>query len=106
MTIKELKEHELYDFECNMSEEYKIYTEHDEWGCAFVWLGDIGAEYNFCVDSGESCCAIYKTETDEDDCMETDYDEFNHYDIDFNNPKWEEELENAMCKSLIGFFGL
>ena len=107
MTIKELTEHELYDFECNMSEEYKIYTEHDEWGCAFVWLKDYGAEYNFCKDDGENYCAIYKAEINHDtDYLETDTDTYIHYEINFDNENWMKELENAMCEALIKFFNL
>lgn len=108
MIIRELKHKENYEFECNMSNEYADCTNHDEWGCAYLWLGDdIGVEYNFCFDNGESCCAIYKMElNNETDYMETDYDKFNHYDIDFDNPNWKEELENAMCKTLIEFFNL
>lgn len=106
LTVEELKLDTDYEFECNMSEEYKD-NEMDEWGCAFVWLNDIGVEYNFCIDSGENCCAIYKMEfNNKTDYMETDYDTFIHYEIDFDNPKWKTELENAMCKALIEFFEL
>ena len=106
MTVEELKEEELYEFECNMSDEYKD-KETDEWGCAFVWLNDIGVEYNFCIDSGNNCCAIYKMEINEEtDYMETDYDTFIHYEIDFDNENWEQELENAMCKALIELHNL
>ena len=51
MIVEELKKEIGYDFECNISKKYKNYTNHDEWGCACVWLGEnIGAEYNFCID--------------------------------------------------------
>ena len=113
MTVKELKKNEVYEFECNMSEEYKDYSNHDEWGCAFVWLGDIGVEYNFAIETNSddnevyTACAIYKTEINNDTgYMETDYDTFNHYDIDFNKPSWKTELEIAMCESLIEFHSL
>ena len=107
-TVKKLKQNKEYEFECNISEEYKTYENHDEWGCAFVWLGEnIGVEYNFCFDNGESCCAIYKMELNhETDYMETDYDKYNHYDVNFNNPNWKEELENAMCEAMIKFHNL
>lgn len=106
LTVEELKLHEDYEFECNMSEEYKD-SEIDEWGCAFIWLNDIGVEYNFCIDSGENSCAIYKTEINEEtDYMETDYDKYIHYEIDFDNENWKEELENAMCEALIKFHNL
>ena len=100
--VNALKKHKLYEFECNMSDELKNKTSYDEWGCAFVWLGDIGVEYNFCIDSGENCCAIYKTNMNhETGHMETDYDEFVHYEIDFNDLDWEKKLENAMCEALL-----
>lgn len=109
MLIKELKQNKKYEFECNMSEEYKDYKNHDEWGCAFAWFGgNIGVEYNFSVDEDEgSFSAIYKTEMNKKtDYMETDYDVYVHHDIDFNNKDWKKELENAMCKALIKFHNL
>lgn len=110
ITVEELKLKNGYEFECNMSNEYKDYKNHDEWGCAFIWFGEnseIGVEYNFCFDDGESCCAIYKMGLNEKtDYMETDYDTYVHYDIDFDNDNWKEELENAMCKALIEFHNL
>lgn len=108
MDVKVIKEREDYSFECNMSEEYKTYESHDEWGCACVWIGeDKGAEYNFCFDGGNSCCAIYKMEMNhETGYMETDYSIFVHYDIEWDKENWKEELEDAMCKALIEFFAL
>ena len=114
MKIEELKQNDMYEFECNMTEEYKNYNVHDEWGCAFVWFGEIvGAEYNFCVDADYkteefyTACAIYKTVFNkETEYMETDYDTFIHYDIDFNNDNWKKELEDAMCNALIKFHNL
>lgn len=112
LTVEELKLEDGYEFECNMSEEYKHYENHDEFGCAFVWLGEkIGAEYNFAVETYNNevniNCAIYKTEVNEDSgYMETDYDECIHYEINFDNSNWKEELENAMCKALIEFHNL
>ena len=105
VNANELKTKEAYEFECNISKEYADLVSCDEWGCASVWLGDAGAEYNFCKD-GEDCSAIYKTEMNpETGCMETDYDEFIHYEIDFDDPEWEAALENAMCEALVTFLG-
>lgn len=104
MMVNELKKYPEYEFECNMSNEYKNYNSHDEWGCAFVWVGDVGVEYNFCIDSGENCCAIYKIVFNhETGYMETDSDTFNHYEINFNDSDWVEKLENAMCESVLEF---
>lgn len=111
MTIKELKKHKEYYFQCNISKQEVIKeiadTDYfDEWGCAFLSVGnEIGVEYNLCVDSGINCSAIYKVYYNEKtDYLETDYDEFIHYEIDFDNPEWKKELENAMCDTLIKLF--
>lgn len=107
LTVEELKLHEDYEFECNMSDEYKNRVHCDEWGCASIFYGDVGVEYNFCIDGEINCCAIYKMETNEEsDYMETDYNTYIHYEIDFDNENWEQELENAMCKALIEFYNL
>ena len=115
MTIQELKVDEDYYFECNIEKE-RILKEientnyFDEWGCAFVSVGEeLGVEYNLCIDNTtdecENCSAIYKVDYNEKTkCIETDYSTFIHYEIDFNNPEWMAELENAMCKALIDFF--
>lgn len=108
MTIQELKKEKGYSFECNISESLRNEISWDEWGAYYVWLGEnIGAEYNFCIDNGNNCSAIYKMEFNhKTGYMETDYDAFMHYEIDFNSRNWKEKLENAMCKALIKFFGL
>lgn len=117
MTIKELKNNKEYYFECDIKKR-KVLKDiadtdyYDEWGCAFVSVGDeLGVEYNLCIDNttneniNES--AIYRVDYDEEnDCIETDYTTFIHYEIDFDNPKWKKELENAMCEVLIKFFEL
>lgn len=102
------------EFECNMSaEELKFNPCYDWWGSAFLWRGDSqGVEYNYCVEcDGYNASAIYKVVVvpdveEPDKCyLATDYDEFIHYEIDFNNPDWEAELKQAMYKALVGFFG-
>ena len=105
MTLNELKNNKEYSFECNICEELKNEKNYDEWGCAFVWFEDYGVEYNYCVENGESSCAIYKLKCDLFS-FETDYNTYNYYDINFNDIKWKEKLEDAMCKSLIEFFEL
>lgn len=117
MTIKELKNNKEYYFECNITKrgvlkEIGDIDCFDEWGCAYVSLGEtMSVEYNLCIDNttneniNES--AIYRVDyNEESDEYETDCDVFIHYEIDFNNPKWKKELENAMCKALIEFFEL
>ena len=114
MTVQELKNRDGYEFECNISKEESVTSinnsnYHDEWGCAFIWLGEkIGVEYNLCVDNTTDetidCSAIYKMELNE--FMETDYNEFVSYEINFDNAEWEQNLENAMCMALIELFDL
>lgn len=109
MTVEELKKRDGYEFECNMDNGYRDCKDHDEWGCAYTWLGDgIGVEYNFCMQGeNENCCAIYKVEINgKTGYMETDTSVFEHYEIDFEKDNWKEELEHAMCKALIQFFEL
>lgn len=115
MTVKELKRNKEYYFECNINKR-KVLKEiadtdcFDEWGCAYVSLGEtMSVEYNLCIDNttneniNES--AIYRVDYNEEcDEYETDCNTFIHYEIDFNNPKWKKELENAMCEALIKFF--
>ena len=115
MTIEELKNKDDYSFSCCMTKEEYSEVEDgdvwDDWGCADLWLGDMGVEYNYCVDKSTdetvNASAIYLEEIDEESgYVETDTSTFIHYEIDFNNENWEEELENAMCKALIKFFEL
>lgn len=117
MTVKELKRNKEYYFECNINKR-KALKEiadtdcFDEWGCAYVSLGEtMSVEYNLCIDNttneniNES--AIYRVDYNEEcDEYETDCDTFIHYEIDFNNPKWGKKLEDAMCEALIKFFEL
>lgn len=97
-----------FEFECNISEEYKDNDYIDEWGSAFVWYGDdMGVEYNFCIDGDTNSSAIYKTEINKKTgYMETDYSEFVHYEVDFNDAEWRNKLEEAMCNALIKLHGL
>ena len=96
----------IYEFECNLSEEYKDNTCIDEWGSATLWLNDRqGVEYNFCIDGNCNSCAIYKMEYNEEtDVWETDYSTFEHYEIDFDNANWKKELEKSMHEVAKKFF--
>ncbi len=72
----------------------------DEWGVAELWYDNKGVEYNYCIDEGENCSAIYKTEINEKiGYRETDYNSFIHYEVDFNNPRWKENLINELDKA-------
>ena len=49
-------------------------------------LRDFGVEYNFCIDNGENCSAIYKLKfNDKTGHMETVTDKFEHYEINFDD---------------------
>lgn len=107
MTVNELKTLDSYEFECNLFKNDSM-ENCDEWGCAFVWLTESkGVEYNFCIEDGIDNSAIYKMQYDKSvDCMETDYDKFVPYEIDFDDTEWATSLENAMCQALIDLFDL
>lgn len=109
MTIEELKRNGNYEFECNIPdgimEEIKDINFYDEWASAFVFYGDhVGVEYNFCIDHDTNSSAIYKTVVNEDNILSTDYSTSTHYEINFENKNWREDLENAMCSALLEFF--
>lgn len=91
-----------YKFELNMDNSYKKYIDIDEWGTAVIDFGTYGAEYNFCIEEGDNYSAIYYMEyNDETDYWGTDYDCFEHYEINFNNPNWKLELKEAMYNFVI-----
>ena len=94
-------------FECCISEGYDDTSYCDEWGAATLWLNDNqGVEYNLCIDGELNSSAIYKMEYDER-CEEwtTDYNAFEHYEVDFSNANWRKELEKAMHEAAKKFFG-
>lgn len=74
----------------------------DVWGAAICWYGNkVGAEYNYCIDSGNNSSAIYRMfwigdPKDPDSRIETDYSDFVHYEIDWSKPDWETRLLDAM----------
>ena len=104
--IDDVEVEPVYDFECLLSDEHKEYTDCDEWGAATLWINDSqGVEYNFCMDAGHNSCAIYKIYYDtEHDAEVTDYSIFEHYEIDFDNKNWRNELEKAMYEVAKKFF--
>lgn len=117
MTVEELKNNKEYSWQCNIAKRKilrKIANTNyfDEWDCAYVSFGEeMGVEYNLCIDNTTdeniNCSAIYKTNYNiKNDCIETDTNTFVHYEINFSNPEWKKELENAMCEALIEFFEL
>lgn len=95
-----------YEFQSNFNNEiineYMNKENVDEWGCALVTINDkYGAEYNLCIDDKDNESAIYFQEIDELGFWQTDYSGCKHYEIDFNNPNWEEDLEKEMKNYLL-----
>lgn len=106
-----LKLYEELSFDCRITDEYATYDNHDEWGCAYAWINDIsGVEYNFCIE----CCseseivnssAIYRMSYNEEEgIMETDYNSYIHYEIDFRDREWKRKLKEAMYNAFESFF--
>lgn len=79
----------------------------DEWGCAIGWINnEMGCEYNYCIDNGENCSAIYAMhwngEPDADEStVSTDGSDFEHYEVDFKDENWEKKLKKAMIKFML-----
>lgn len=96
----------MYEYEINMTPEEEDKNGMDVWGAAELWFGngDKGVEYNWCWDDGENDSAIYKTEMNYDNpdypdgYMETDYSTYVHYEVDFTNANWKQELVDTMYK--------
>lgn len=90
------------EFELNMDDGYKQYTDIDEWGMAVIDFGTYGAEYNFCIEEGNNYSAIYYMEYNEETgYWNTDYNCFEHYEINFNDSNWKKDLEKAMYNFVI-----
>ena len=88
-----------YEFELNIDDNYKKYNDIDEWGMAVIDFGTYGAEYNFCIEEGDNYSAIYYMEYNEK--TDTDYNCFEHYEINFNDFNWKKDLEKAMYNFII-----
>ena len=91
-----------YEFGLNIDDSYKQYTDIDEWGMAVIDFGTYGAEYNFCIEEGDNYSAIYYMEYNEKTgYWDTDYNYFEHYEINFNDFNWKKDLEKAMYNFVI-----
>ena len=91
-----------YEFGLSMDDSYKQYTDIDEWGMAVIDFGTYGAEYNFCIEEGDNYSAIYYMEYNEKTgYWDTDYNCFEHYEINFNDFNWKKDLEKAMYNFII-----
>lgn len=98
----------IYTYEFKSTFDDKIIKEYnnkeniDEWGCALITINDkYGAEYNLCIDDKYNESAIYFQEIDELGFWQTDYTNCKHYEIDFTNPNWKENLEKEMKNYLL-----
>ena len=103
-----------YSFDCNISE--KDYynnlgdSEIEIWAAAFLWdeNKNVGVEYNFSIDmtmdEPENCSAIYKSCNNDEGNLETDYNEYISYEIDFYEDAWRDELKKAMYEALLEFY--
>lgn len=91
------------DFSDEIINEYMNKENIDEWGVATVTINEeYGAEYNICIDDGDNESAIYFQELDENGGFwQTDFSNCKHYEIDFNNPNWREDLEKEMKNYLL-----
>ena len=95
-----------YDFRCifddEIIKEYNDKKDIDEWGCALVTINDkYGAEYNLCIEDGKNYSAIYFQECDENGIWQTDFTYSKHYEVDFSNPNWKQELQREMKQYVI-----
>lgn len=93
-----------------MKETIKNHESMDEWSSAVAWATingtRIGAEYNLSYDGDDDYTnrsAIYLLTEEKNGDIKTDYDTFIHYEIDFDDERWEYKLEEAMKNALIEF---
>ena len=92
-----------YEYEINIDESKVDKSCIDEWGAAYLWIDDDhGVEYNLCYDNGECESAIYKALYTE--YLETDYNSFSAYEIDFSDKDWKEKLVDEMERVALEFF--
>lgn len=90
------------DFSDEIINEYMNRENMDEWGVATVTINGLyGAEYNICIDNGYNESAIYFQEKDENGFWQTDFSSCKHYEINFNNSNWKEDLEKEMKNYLL-----
>ncbi len=86
------------NFELNITEKYKDETFIDEWGSAILTFeGNYGTEYNFCIDGGNCSAIYYFSQGKEDEYPQLRYDQYEHYEIDFEEG-WQGRLLNEMIE--------
>lgn len=89
-------------FDDEIIKEYNNKQNIDEWGYALITINNkYGAEYNLCIEDGNNYSAIYFQECDEKGIWQTDFTDCKHYEVDFLNPIWKNNLEEEMKKYLI-----
>ena len=73
----------------------------DEWGAATACISDDwGIEYNLCYDNGICESAFYPYYKQEDGEYEIDTGNPFHYEINFDDPGWEQSLMLKMMSVL------
>lgn len=98
-----------YEYEDNLADEATVLADaadggyYETWGDFTVWAGDVGIEYNHCIDNttnemlDES--AFYKIYEDlETGEWDTSYSPAYHYEIDYSNPNWREAIKDFAFK--------
>lgn len=90
--IKKIKE--LIQFENHINPDQIDKNCMDEWGLVVAHSGsdDWGIEYNLCYDNGECESAFYQFYKVDDDEYEMNTSRGYYYEIDFDDPYWEEKL--------------
>lgn len=117
MTVNEMLRSKDFCCDINMTKrEYNNPDESfDEWGCVIAWYEeDKGVEYNYCndtddIDDWESYpCAFYMMapNPDDEDIIDTNYDCFMHYAINWDDKNWQAKLKKAAAKAIIELFEL
>ena len=96
-------EKERYLFELNIDLNSIVNYKEELWGAAYVWYGNMGVEYNLCIDEEENRSAIYKMYNPGTDWWTTDGSIFTPYEINPVHADWEEELKKAMFDALKEF---
>ena len=96
-----------HDFVCAFTKEIALREGMDP-HTARLWIGDIGVEYRLSEEDEKKHGVIYKMKEDEsrNDTTAIISDKQCPYEIDFEDPDWEADLEIAMCKAFLQFYPL
>lgn len=100
-----------FKFELNIDESYKERGDIDKWEAAYIYIGEIGnknfnynygVEYHFRIYNNVDFSSIAFSEyIPEKDYWITDDICSEYYEIDFDNPNWERDLQDTMLEYAI-----